>query len=178
MLLLNPTQPNPNQNPKIMNNLTQTPKPKKTIHLKSQRELIVFFAVSLFYHLAYKGVSSSTMRKTLKSININDKLYLYLLDCKILRRGVDGLYYQGTTHPNKENVNEAYRLSNFAVKERFDKIKNDALKSDIGVVITQMNLEEVHEVTPVSLNLTGQQGSYQEFLEYRQFLAWKNSQNN
>ena len=69
-------------------------------------------------------------------------------------------------------------MSSSQTQSRFDKFHKEEDDKGNQNILPQINFEEVNEVTPVSLNLTGQQDSYQEFLEYRQFLAWKNSQNN
>jgi len=159
-----------------MNNLTQTPKSKKTFHPKEEKNSILFLAVRLIHRLAYKGISATTMREILIMSNFNKELYRHLLDVGILRLGIGGLYYRGTEEPSEHNISKAYKMSSSQTQSRFDKFHKEEDDKGNQNILPQINFEEVNEVTPVSLNLTGQQDSYQEFLEYRQFLAWKNSQ--
>jgi hypothetical protein len=158
-----------------MKNLTQTPKPKKTIHPKEEKNSILFLAVRLIHRLAYKGISATAMREILIMSNFNKELYRHLLDVGILRLGIGGLYYRGTEEPSEHNISKAYKMSSSQTQSRFDKFHKEEDDKGDQSILPQINFEEVNEVTPVS---TGQQDSYQEFLEYRQFLAWKNSQNN
>jgi hypothetical protein len=159
-----------------MNN--QTLNTKKTVHPESIRHSILFYAVRLIYEMAYKGISGTTVREIIAMCNFSNNLYKHLIDAGILSIGFDGLYYKGHQEPSKENILNAYKTSSNQVKSSFLKSIKELDIQENENALPEISFEETDQSNAENFELTGQQDSYQEFLEYRQFLAWKKSQNN
>ena len=160
-----------------MNNQTQNSKTKKTFHPREEKNSILFLVVRLIHRLAYKGISATNMREMLVVSSFNKELYRHLLDVGILRLGIGGLYYRGTEEPSEHNISKAYKMSSSQTQSRFDKSNKEIEIQEPQNYLPEIGFEENTQIE-ANLEPVGMQVSYQEFLEYRQFLAWKKLQNN